>query len=415
MNIWYLNHYAVPHSAGTPGRPYYLSKGLMKLGHQVTVICASTHHLRQVPADNNTVLRLISDKGAIYYHLPTRKYSGNGPHRFLNMLDYAKGVRKLGRKIKLGSIEKPDVLIVSCPHPLALPAALRLSKKTNAKVIYEVRDIWPLSIIELARVSKWHPFVLGLAWLERLAYRKADAVVSLLPHAKLYMASKGLSETKFNYISNGVHVDEWREAPDNLPSLHQLEFDRLKKESKTIILYAGAHGPPNALDQILDLAGIENSRDRGYHFVLIGDGVAKKGLMRRAEKEKITFVSFLPKVTKKQVISAMYQADICFISLKKLPVFRFGVSPNKLGDYFMAAKPVIYAIEAGNDPVKDAKAGISVAPYHPEELDNAITTLMGMTVAERDTLGKNGRRYALKNLDWQVLAKKYTGLCESIQ
>ena len=418
MNIWYLNHYANPPSIGIPGRPYALATNLQKCGHNVLIIRATYYHgIQQTPLDAHG--RRITYEGVDYYHIPTRIYQGNGLGRLMNMLDYSRGVRNLTAKIDKAELPTPDVLIPSCVHPLAFPPALFLARKYKAKLIYEVRDIWPLSLVELLGVPSYHPLVLWFSQIERTAYREADAVVSLVPNAYEHMGPLGLEKHKFHFIPNGIDQQEWMGCPMTLPSGHEKTIRKIKGEGKLVVLYTGAHGPPNALDQILDLAKINGGdKPRPYHFVFIGDGIAKDILMRRVKDEGISFVSFLPRITKAQVISALALADVCFVASQKKDIYKYGTSPNKLGDYFMSAKPVLNALySAGrinNDYVAQANSGISVESYNTREIENALQRFCAMTSDERRHMGENGRRYALENLDWEILGRRYALLCESL-
>lgn len=216
MNIWYLNHYATPPAIGIPGRPYALATNLQKWGHNVLIIRATYYHGIQ-PTPLDAYDRCIRYDGIDYYHIPTRIYQGNGLGRLMNMLDYSRGVRKLTTKIDKQELIKPDVLIPSCVHPLAFPPALFLARKYKAKLIYEVRDIWPLSLVELLGVPSYHPLVLWFGLIERKAYHEADAVVSLLPNAFEHMGPMGLEKRKFHFIPNGISQWEWRRYPTNLP------------------------------------------------------------------------------------------------------------------------------------------------------------------------------------------------------
>jgi glycosyltransferase involved in cell wall biosynthesis len=415
MNIWYINHYATPLPYGPYGRPYYLVSNLKKLGHKVTVICATCHHLRQNSASLGDQYNCRNYDGVDYYHLPARPYQGNGLGRLLNMLDFSRAIKRLSQRIGRKELTQPDILIPSCVHPLVFPPAYQLAKKYNAKLIYEVRDIWPLSLVELADVSPMHPVVLWFKWIERRAYRQADAVVSLLPNALEHMAPLGLDKRKFHYIPNGINRAEWEAPFVPLPYEHQMVFQQLKEQGELVVVYAGAHGPPNALDQILDLAELNQEKNKPYHFVLIGDGIEKEKLIKRTKDESISFVTFLPKISKQQVITVLDLADVCFIGWEKKKIYKFGISPNKLGDYFMSAKPVLHAFDiTDNDPVQEAGAGISVEPYNIYGLEDALQRFCAMSQAERNTMGMNGLRYALEKLDWKILGRRYAEICESL-
>lgn len=414
MNIWYLNHYAIPPNCGTPGRPYVLANSLEALGHDVINVCASEHHLRSRPAIVEDLNRVVLSDGVKYFQVPTRSYVGNGRARLMNMLDYSTAIEHLEALVSLGELPKPDILIPSCVHIFSFSPALKLARRFNAKVIYEVRDIWPLSLVEVAGVSRWHPLILWMHYLEKRAYRRADAVVSLLPKALAHMEKRGLEAKKFYYIPNGISLDEWEGSAEILPQEHRNVFIKLREQEKMIVLYAGSHGPPNALDQVLDLFELNGNVEAPYHFVFIGDGVEKEKLMQRVEQTGLSFISFLPKISKKQVPSAIREADVCFIGWQKKEIYRFGISPNKIGDYFMGRKPVLHAVKAGNDPVADAAAGISVEPYNAFQLDKALRRFCSMSVSDRDVMGRNGYSYAVENLNWLILGKKYAKICEKM-
>ena len=83
--------------------------------------------------------------------------------------------------------------------------------------------------------------------------------------------------------------------------------------------------------------------------------------------------------------------DVCDICRKKQNLFRFGVLQNKLSDYTVAAIPVLFAVESGNDTIGDARCGLSV------EAENAVAIAAGVvkfflrSSDERGILDENGR------------------------
>lgn len=414
MVIWYLNHYATPPQYNFPGRPFNLARYFLEKGHTVINFCASFHHLRKKSAGTEDIdqIRLFSD--VPYYHIKTIKYRGNGIFRIINMLGYTFGLLRLEKKITTGELSKPDIVIPSCVHIFSYLAASYLKRKIDIKLIYEVRDIWPLSLIELAGVSPFNPLIIWMKRIERKAYTEADAVVSLLRNGLEHMQPLGLRPERFHYIPNGVNQEEWNTTSVSIPETHKKVFDWCRKIRKMIVIYTGAHGPPNALDQIFQLRKFVKNGDFPYHFVMIGEGVIKDQLMKQANSEEISFVSFLPGVSKDVARACIEKADICFMPLQESSVFRFGVSPNKLGDYFMAGKPVLYAAKAGNDPVKESGAGISVPPYQARQLYEALRAFSEMSSVEIYEMGHRGKQYALQNLEWSVLGKRYLDICENL-
>lgn len=413
MKIYYINHFAKAPSHGSSGRPYFLARELQERGHEVLVVAASDHHTRLHPVPPEQTGRPVRLDEIDFFFVPTRAYRGNSGGRYLNMRDFTRGVQRLGTWIRRGDLFRPDVIIASSAHIFAYPAALSLASTVKAKIIFEVRDLWPLSLVQIAGMSPRHPMVWWMERIESKAYRTADAVVSLLPGALGHMQPRGLDPGKFNWIPNGVWRREWRDTRAALPEEHRRAIEACRRAGKLLVVYAGAHGPPNALEQVLDLARVGGS-DRPYRFLFIGDGVSKAALMARTAAEKIDFVRFLPRITKEQSRSAILEADACFIGWQPLPIYRYGISPNKLFEYMMASKPVLHAVGAEQEPVSLAGAGLRVPPGDPAALDEALRAMASMPRAEREEMGRRGREHVMRHYEWSVLGHRYEELCARV-
>lgn len=414
LNIWYVNHYAALPNCGRGERPLNIARELISGGHRALIVCAGWHHLLQTPPPPEALENITLVDGLSFWHVPVRKYTGNGLGRVLNMLDFVRGLKQLMRAVDSGRLAPPDVIIVSSPHPIAFKGCDKIAQRYGASIVFEERDIWPQSLVSLGGVSPRHPVVLWMGRHVRKAYRRADAVVSLLPKATDFLVSQGARRSAVHYIPNGASPDRWRELNSSLPAEHQAEFDRLRALGKFIVVYAGAHGDPNALEQLLSL-GDAASGTLPYHFVLIGDGAAKPVLMEEAARRDVSWISFLPSISKSAIPAALGAADAGFIALKDSPLFDYGVSPNKLFDYFMAAIPVIFAVRSGNRPVEEAQAGISVSPYDAFELDSAVRRLAALSAVERAAMGARGRDFVVERHSWQILGRRYSELCESLR
>jgi glycosyltransferase involved in cell wall biosynthesis len=413
MNLWYLNHYATEPSYGQSGRPNFIAASLTKRGHQVLVVGASDHHLRATPVPEESLWRPFSANGARYLFLKARAYRGNNLGRTLNMLDYARGLTHLRHLVAEGILEKPDVVIASSAHLFHYPKALRLARSLGAGMIFEVRDLWPLSLVEVADLHQWHPLVKVMDRVERKAYRTADAVVSLLPHALAHMEQRGLQRQRFYWIPNGVWAEEWHDKEASPRNELCAELWKTRAEGKLVVVYTGAHGPPNALGQILDMARIP-ATERPYHFFLVGDGIEKTLLQERATREACDFVTFFPQVSKEEARAVIRAADVCFLGWQDRPIYRFGISANKLFEYMMAGMPILHALSQAHDPVSQAGAGIVVPACAPRELDVALRQFAVMSPSERNAMGERGRAYVLRNYEWSVLGERYEAVCHAV-
>jgi len=403
MNILLINHYAGSRNHGMEYRPYYLSREWVKQGHSVTIVAASQSHLRTVqPRTNNDVQEEMID-GIRYLWLATPGYSGNGVMRVCNMLTFVRRLFTIGGE--LAQSIRPDLVIASSTYPLDIYPARRIADKAGASLIFEVHDLWPLSPMELGNMSRWHPFIMTMQRAENYAYHNADKVVSMLPKAKGHMCEHGMAPQKFVHIPNGIFKEEWNGERKPLPDEHEALISRLKLKNRFLVGYAGGHAVSNALDQLLDAAHL--LQDSAVAFVLIGQGVEKDKLKEKAKNLGLNNLFFLPAVEKSAVPTVLEAMDLLYLGWSRNPLYRFGICPNKLMDYMMAAKPVIHAVDAGNDLVAESGCGTSVEPENAAAIADAIIRLKSMSPAERKRMGEAGKDYVLTHHDYGVLAKEF--------
>jgi glycosyltransferase involved in cell wall biosynthesis len=322
--------------------------------------------------------------------LPTPAYSNNSWERLWNNLVFAFRVLDLPRNCRA----RPDVVYGSSPDPFAALAGWRVARRLGVPFVLEIRDIWPQSLIDMG-MSRFHPFVVVCAAIERHFYRHSDAIVTLLPDAEPHLVAHGATRERIHWIPNGVNFDL---VPPIVPP---------KPKAVLEVMYAGAYGGGNSPELILDAAA--RIRERGgppLRFRFLGSGAQEHALLAKRAALKLDNVSFEPPVPKVQVYSLLSEADILLAPYAKLGVHRFGVSLNKLFDYMAVAKPIVFGGCSSNHPVTDSHCGIEISPADPDALANAISTLAGMSLEERWQLGLNGRRYVEQNHDFARLAAK---------
>ena len=401
MNILLINHYAGSTRYGMEFRPFYLAREWVRAGHCVQIVAASFSHIRAIQPELNDFVLDEQIEGIDYRWYATPSYQGNGAGRVKNMLTFMRALWRDGPR--LARVFKPDVVIASSTYPMDIWPARRIAKLANAKLVYEVHDLWPLSPMELGRMSKWHPFIMWVQMAEDYAYRHANKVVSILPKAKEYMCSRGMAPEKFVYVPNGVDEEEWAQSAD-LPKEVKESLDALRAKGLPLVGYAGTHGLSNALDVFLDAA----SRLKGKaEVVMVGTGPDREALLARVASEGLTNVTMLPAIPKQSIPRFLDDVDIAYIGWHPNPLYRFGISPNKLMDYMMAGKPVVHSVSAGNDPVTEAGCGITVPPGDVVAVVDAVLTLAAMSQSARNCMGLAGKTAILQNQTYKVLAKRF--------
>lgn len=401
MNILLINHYAGSDYHGMEFRPYYMAREWVNIGHNVTILGADFSHLRKKnPQIEKDFQEEIID-GITYVWVKTPQYQGNGIGRIKNISTFMYKLRLNYKKI--ADKYKPDAVIASSTYPLDIYPAHRIAKRCDAKLCFEIHDLWPLSPMEIGGYSEKNPAIVVLQRAEDFAFKNSDVIVSILPNADKHIKERGFLTDNFVYVPNGILVGQEKKNPPMEKTIERLQ--ELKKEGYFLVGYTGNHSPANVLDTMID-AGKLTSDDK-IKYVLVGNGNVKKELIEYAKSNNVTNVEFLDPVLKDNMDNVLQLLDVCYISLKKQNLFNYGVSPNKLFDYMMAARPVIYAVEASNDPVKDSNCGISVPAENPQAVVDAVMKIKSLSEEEKKAMGQNGNDYVMENHMYHGLAERF--------
>jgi glycosyltransferase involved in cell wall biosynthesis len=406
-SIWIINHYA--HTPNLPGgflRHYEIGRRLLEKRYSVSLFSSDfLHYTFRYYKTAKTKKKYFWEnvEGIDWYWIRTIPYGGNNVQRVLNMISFAWKVFWIGYKKK----ERPEVVIGSSPQLFAVFSAWLLSRAKKSKFIFEVRDLWPQSLIDLGEFSPSHPFIWLLAKLEKFLYQRADAIVTLLPNASKYIKTLGISEEKIFWIPNGVDVEKF--------TLTSVQRENDESHTPFVLMYAGAHGQANALDMILDSAAL--ILEQGVNDILfefIGDGPEKKNLIEIVKQKKLTNVQFTDPIPSSEIPVKLSNADALVFCLEDSPLFKYGISPNKLFTYLASGKPILLSANSLNNPVQEAGAGISVPPRDPQILAQAVIKLFRMNPQERKEMGKRGIEYVKKYYDYSILTDKYQEVIENV-
>lgn len=401
--VWLLNHYSIePGTAGIT-RHFDLAVNLRNHGWQATLIASSVEHITgRQRLSPHEYRRRESYSDVPFLWIRTPQYRGNGLRRILNMFAYTwRALMPAYTK----DLPKPDLVIGSSAHPLAAMAGLLLARRHAVPFVYEVRDLWPQTLIEFGKLRENSPLTWILRRHERWLYQQASRIVVPLPYAGNYIASRGISVDKVVWIPNGVELSAYQ-------AINSVETERVSPDGPDmpfVLMYFGAHGRANGLDPLLHAMKLvaEKVGPRTVILRMIGNGPLKADLKQLADSLELTNVSFEPPVPKNMIPKIAAQADAFVITVRGLPkLYRYGISMNKLFDYLAAGRPIIIASNAANNPVRDAGAGITVPPEDPESLARAILTIYRTPLQERRNMGQAGRRYVEVNHNWRRLAAR---------
>jgi glycosyltransferase involved in cell wall biosynthesis len=298
------------------------------------------------------------------------------------------------------TVHRPDVVICTSP-PLTVGltgAAMRAFHRRP--MVFEVRDLWPETAIETGVLTSL-PLIRLSYWLERLSYRSASWINVLTPAFRdALIHRKSVRPDRVSVITNAADLDTFRPAPkDNWVR------EKFGLRNKFIVMYVGAHGVANHLVQILEAARLLDEWTQ-IHFMLVGDGMQKAMLRRRAEEWGLSNVTLVDAVPKREIVDYVAAADLCTAVLRNLDVFKT-VYPNKVFDYMSAARPILLGIDGvARELVEEANAGVFVPPEDPVAFAQAVRQLAA-DPRRCEQMGRAGLEFVTSRYAREHLADRF--------
>jgi glycosyltransferase involved in cell wall biosynthesis len=407
--IWIFNHYATNQYFDKSGRHYSLAKYLIREGYNVTIFAASSIH--------NNRYNLIYDKrryimkkseGVTFVFIKTRDYRGNGRQRIFNILDYYFNLLKVTKFLYKGG--GPDIIIGSSAHLLACFAALKISKKIKCNNIVEIRDLWPESFVAYGLIKKNNPLLKLMYAFEKYIYVQADKIIFTMEGGKNYISEKGwdnyhggpIKIEKVYHINNGVDLEYF----DYNKNHYKLQDNDLDDKSYFKVIYTGSIRLTNNLDILVQAAKkAHNMQMKEVKFIIYGEGDQRERLQEECYKACLTNIIFKGPVPKKYIPYILSKSSVNLLDMYSSPLFKYGISPNKLFDYFASGKPLISGMLCDFDLIKKNTCGIVLKETSPDALINAIKYLISINSSEYEKLAIASRRTA-EEYNYAILAKK---------
>lgn len=401
MHYW-INQYITPPDGAGGTRHYEFAARLKALGVDVTLVAgdlnlATRAFFRRASADDAGVYE-DTFNGVPFRWLYAAPYTANNWRRYYSMARFAWSVFVYLLRVP---VDGRTVFIGSSPHLLTALAACIAARLRGARFMFEVRDLWPESLIETAGRET---FVFRmLFFVADYLYRNAERIVVLARGSARVIAERGHTADKIAYVPNSIDPAVVDGGADLDPA-HPLPRD------KFTAIYAGAHGPANGLDVVVEAARRIDAAGRGdIHIALIGDGPDKAAL--KASAAGVRSLAFYDPVPKRAVPGLLRACGAGLMILKDVPLFRYGVSPNKLFDYMGARLPVVTNV-AGDCTaiVNEAGCGAAVPPADPAALATAIMAMADTDAATRRAYGAAGRAYVEQHYNREILARSVAAL-----
>lgn len=401
--IWIISKYASSREYGFETRLFALAREFVKQGRTTVVISSDSNHLAAFPDMAAADTRETID-GCEVHWLRTLRYTRTASiRRVLSWLDFEWRLLRMRKQ----ELPTPDVIIVSSLSLLTALTGVWLRFRYGGLLIFEVRDIWPLTMVEEGGFSRWHPVALLLGWIERFGYRHADLVVGTMPNLAEHVAAVAGAGIPCACVPFGFDADRYAAEEPGPEDAVDLPIP----PGRFVVGYAGSIGVTNALDTVMAcVRGL--SDDNRFFFVFLGDGDSRARYVE--ETRDLANVVFVPKVARARVRSVLRRCDLLYFAVHDSAVWRYGLSLNKLIDYMMAAKPIVGSYSGFPSMLNESGCGEFVPAADVGALSAALLRLAELPVDRRAAMGEAGRQWLIENRRWSVIAQRYVQLCDDL-
>lgn len=405
--IWLVNEYNFPDYERS--RQTNLCRLLDERGYDAYIISGSSLNKGNTNRINdNSKFVFVQAPEAKGYMIKTSNYSKTYERVFV-ALQFQHRLWKLRNQLP-----KPDV-IVSDFAGLFGNVFLKWKKKYGTKVIYDILDLWPEGFVDLGYIKKDSLLAKILYRMEHKSYREADGIIFSMQGGRDYIVDKGWSKevggdvdtSNIGYLNNGVNLSQVDKQKDEYVLQDaDLDTDKFK------VVYLGSISKTNGLDVLVETAKVLQERGNEKVAILVyGYGNQEEQLKKMVADYGLKNIKFKGKLDFEYGLNVLSRGNLNIFTFRDSPLWKYGVSPNKLFMYFASGKPVLSMIKPNYDLVVGKKAGVSVE-NNPNVVADAIERFSKMDKDEYDSYCRNARataeEYDYKNLV-QVLIDKIEG------
>jgi len=267
---------------------------------------------------------------------------------------------------------KIDIIVATSPQFFTACAGWALSLFHRKHFVFELRDMWPKSIVVVGAMKKSISIKI-LEKLEFFLYKKGSLIIAVTNSFKKELIDRGVDAGKVKVVTNGVDLDYYHPFLEKDRGL----LNKYRLEDKFVVGYIGTHGVAHNLKIILKSANyLKKYSD--IKFLMVGSGSEKEGLVCSAIKNKLNNIVFTGMKSKESISRYWSLCDICIISLKDKELFS-SVLPSKLFESMGMGVPVVVAVPRGEATaiVKKYNCGIIIPPNNDRLLSKAVLMMKG--------------------------------------
>jgi len=401
MHIVYISQYFPPEMGAPAARVYELSRTWTKKGHKVTVLTGFPHHPTGIvpPKYRGRFLMKESNDGinlirTFVYATPNKAVV----KRTLSYLSFMLSATLFTPFL----LKTCDLIIATSPQFFTAIAGFFISRMKRRPFVFEVRDLWPQSIVTVGAIRN-RLIISLLEKIEMYLYRKSSHIVGVTDSTKDILVERGIPQEKIKIVKNGVNLDMFRPEPKE-----NWVREKYGLRGKFVVSYIGTMGMAHGLEVVLKAAHQLQSEE-DIVFLFVGEGARKDSLIEIKQDMRLGNVLFVGEKPRKLIPDFLAASDACLVHLKEAPLFK-AVVPSKIFEIMAAARPIILGLEGECQAlIKSAGAGLFMKPENFHQLVQCIMQLYNDKWLCED-LGQNGRRYVVRNFSREKLAADYEDL-----
>ena len=400
-NIWYISKYVKTEFVGISGaRGFYLSEELSKLGFKTIIF--SSYPYKYTRKFQSKISSINNNLKYIFIDSYKFKYS-NSLKRIISWIDFEKKLLFLNKS----TLAKPDLIIVSSLSILTIINGLIMKRKYKCKLIFEIRDIWPLTLTEEGDFKNKNIFIIILKLIEYIGYKYSDHIIGTMPNLEKHVTKILGFQKKVTCIPIG-YKSSINKKEIKIP----IAIKNKIPKNKLIVGYFGGLGVSNALNSFFNIiCKFNNFKD--IHFVIAGDGDLKHKY--KLQTKSLKNITWLPTLEKKFIYKILDQCDILYFSTHNSKIWEYGQSLNKIVDYMASGKPIIGSYGGYPTMINEANCGEYIKPYDENTLYETILKYKNMNKKEREKIGLRGKKWILKNRSYSDLGKSLASVIKSLK
>jgi glycosyltransferase involved in cell wall biosynthesis len=402
MKIWYISKYACPEKYNFGTRHFTFAKEFNSLGHETIVFTSNSNHVVSGLPQFSGLFKIEIIEGVKTVWINTPLYQGSKSFGriwswILFEIRLVRTVRQLGCR--------PDVVIASSLSLFTIISGAMLKKKYKAKLVFEVRDIWPLTLKYVSNLKPINPVYCLFSLIEKYGYNRSDLIVGSMPALNKHVENIINDSKKVCYIPHGIDLSKFEVEEPNFG-----EYGVLISDDDFVVSYSGTIGRVNTVEFLLRAAKNISLINDKIVFLIIGEGELKNEF--KQECRNFNRIYFLPKVNKSKLIGILKKSDLLYYGARKCDLYNFGVSPNKLNDYLYASRPILSSFSGYDDLFESSGCGLIVEAENVSAIESGILYFYSMPRDLREKIGKSGHDYLINFRTSRFLANTYLNCIE---